>query len=142
MNKIPDPILKAFSARGWTFSVDKDTVDGYSRKLGMNCIGITVYDKRAIYVSSTSSTVHEMGHFVECALGFHRQLDSLYRAEAQGSVQVLRNYAASDRNEYFADYFAYWLDNRDDAEKMAELKKATPKTYAWFAQLEASGWLS
>jgi hypothetical protein len=142
LNKIPDSVLKAFAKRGWTFSVDKDTVDWYGRSMGNTCIGITVYGQRTIYVSDSSSAVHEMGHFVECALGFPWQFDALYRSEAQGSTQVLRAYSATNRNEYFADYFAYWLENRDDTEKMAALKKVTPKTYAWFAQLEASGWLS
>ena len=42
--------------------------------------------------------------------------------------------------EYFADYFSFWIRNSDDKSEMERLKAATPQTYAYFAALEACGW--
>lgn len=63
-----------------------------------------------------------------------------YEAEPQDSVSVLREYAATSAREYFADYFAYWVRNREIEEKIEQLRSATPETYAYFEALEADGW--
>lgn len=52
----------------------------------------------------------------------------------------MRDYAVTNSQEYFADYFSFWIRNSDDKSEMERLKAATPQTYAYFAALEACGW--
>lgn len=73
----------------------------------MNCIGLTSYSEKRIYVSTPSSTIHEFGHFLEWVLRFPPEYEMLYREEAEAALAVLREYAATNSHEYFADYFAF-----------------------------------
>lgn len=52
----------------------------------------------------------------------------------------LGQYATTSSKEYFAEYFQYWIKNKDDAEEMGKLKKATPETYTLFEELEDNDW--
>ena len=49
-------------------------------------------------------------------------------------------YAKTNVSEYFADFFAYWIANGQNAGKMARLQASAPQTYAYFEALEAGSW--
>lgn len=41
---------------------------------------------------------------------------------------------------YFADFFDYWVTNRQSTVKMTWLQASAPQTYTYFEALEADGW--
>lgn len=60
--------------------------------------------------------------------------------EIEKSYPELGHYATTTWEEYFADYFKYWINNRDNTEKMEKLQKFTPETYILFEELEQDDW--
>ena len=141
IEKIPASILETFEQTGWEYVIDFDYLWDFSQERGMSCIGVASYSTREIYVSAPSSTIHEFGHFLDWTLDFPAYHEELYKAEAQSAADaVLRDYSATNSHEYFADCFAFWIQNRDHKEQMEQLKEAAPETYAYFAGLESSGW--
>ena len=138
LHLVPEQILRAFHAHGWKYTIAPEYIAQFSEQFGMNCIGLTSYAQRTIYVSDASATLHEFGHFLEGALNFPYEHERLYRAEAKNAC--LRNYAKTNAAEYFADCFAYWIRYRNDAETMSALKQTVPQTYAYFERLEANHW--
>lgn len=141
IDQIPAPILDAFDDTGWEYHIDSAYLQDYSAEHDLSCIGLTYYSTKRIYVGPASPTLHEFGHFLDWALGFPPVQEQLYQAEAQQSVRVLRDYSATNSHEYFADFFAYWIRNSGRAKQMELLKEAAPETYAYFAELEAQGWV-
>ena len=141
IQKIPASIRETFEQTGWEYVIDFDYLWDFSQERGMSCIGVASYSTREIYVSAPSSTIHEFGHFLDWTLDFPAYHEELYKAEAQSAADaVLRDYSATNSHEYFADAFAFWIQNRDHKEQMEQLKEAAPETYAYFAGLESSGW--
>lgn len=138
LRRVPQPILDTFNARGWRYVIDYDYMADLSRKLGVNCIGAASYADKTIYISAAGSTLHEFGHFLSSTLNDTAALEELYRLEARDSC--LRAYAKTSAAEYFADFFAYWIANGQNAGKMARLQASAPQTYAYFEGLEADGW--
>ena len=55
-------------------------------------------------------------------------------------MKVMRDYSATNCNEYFADYFRYWLENQGNSEKMEKLRAVSPKTFAYFTVLAGNDW--
>ena len=133
--------MQAFHDAGWEYHVSPDYLRSYSEEHGMNCIGLTSYSEKRIYVSTPSSTIHEFGHFLEWVLRFPPEHEMLYREEAEAALAVLREYAATNSHEYFADYFAFWIRNSADEARMERLKTAAPQTYEYFSALEACNWV-
>lgn len=140
LDRVPAPILRAFERSEWKYVIDYSYLRDFSRQRGMTCIGVTSYSTREIYVSDYTATIHEFGHFLDQVLRFPAEHETLFRAEAHSSLAVLRDYAATDSSEYFAEYFAYWIANRENADKMARLEAASPETYEYFTLLETNGW--
>lgn len=140
LRRVPEPILRAFADSGWTYAVDFRHLAGLSRRYGTSCTGAADYGEKHIYVSEAKATVHEFGHFLDSILGFPSERSSFYEAEAGAASAFLRAYAGTSCREYFADYFAYYIDNRGNAEKAAQMERLTPETFAFFSALEAGGW--
>ena len=140
LRRIPEPILRAFADSGWTYAVDFRHLASLSRRYGKSCTGAADYDGKHIYISAAGATVHEFGHFLDSMLGFPSGRSSFYEAEAGAASAFLRTYAGTSCREYFADYFAYYIDNRGNAEKAAQMERLTPETFAFFSGLEADGW--
>lgn len=140
LNRIPDSILQIFERSEWMYVIDYSYLEEFSKQQGMACIGATSYSTRRIYVSDHTATVHEFGHFLDQVLHFPAKHNVLFRSEAQSSLAVLWDYAATNSREYFAEYFAYWINNRENEDKMERLKAASPETYEYFSALEANGW--
>ena len=141
IDSVPDPILDAFDAADWEYHVDPGYLQAYGAEHDLSCIGLTSYTEKRIYVGAASSTVHEFGHFLDWTLKFPAVHELLYQEEAEQALRVLNDYSATNSHEYFANYFAYWISNSDHAERMEQLQDVTPKTYAYFSNLEAKGWI-
>ena len=140
LRRVPEPILRAFADSGWTYAVDFRRLARLSRRYGTSCTGAADYREKRIYVSEAKASVHEFGHFLDSMLGFPSGRSSFYEAEAGAASAFLRAYAGTSCREYFADYFAYYIANRGNAEKAAQMERLTPETFALFSALEAGGW--
>lgn len=138
LRKLPEQILDAFNAAGWTYCIDFDYMGGLSKKLNMSCIGATNYSQKTIYISEASATLHEFGHFLDWMLGFPAEHEQLFRAEA--AAAPLRDYAKTNAREYFADCFAYCIIHGNDSEMMESLRKNAPQTCTYFEELGKDSW--
>ena len=88
---VPESILQAFHDAGWEYHVSPDYLRSYSEEHGMNCIGLTSYSEKRIYVSTPSSTIHEFGHFLEWVLRFPPEYEMRLPGRGGGSLAVLRS---------------------------------------------------
>lgn len=139
LRRVPESVLQDFIDMGWTYIVSYPYLSDLSRKNGASCTGATVYGAKKIYVSSPRPTLHEFGHFLDCALGFPSESRSFYADEAPAAV-FLSDYALTERREYFAAYFAYYLEHCGDTAKAEQMRRLTPDTFAFFSDLAAGGW--
>ena len=133
LRKLPEQVLDAFNAAGWTYCIDFDYMGGLSKKLNMSCIGATNYSQKTIYISEASATLHEFGHFLDWMLGFPAEYEQLFRAEA--AAAPLRDYAKTNAREYFADCFAYWVKYAENANAISLLQERAPMTYRYMEDL-------
>lgn len=138
LRKLPEQVLDAFNAAGWTYCIDFDYMGGLSKKLNMSCIGATNYSQKTIYISEASATLHEFGHFLDWMLGFPAEHEQLYLAEAQNSG--LRDYAKTNAREYFADCFAYWVKYAENANAISLLQECAPLTFRYMGKITDSGY--
>ena len=90
----------------------------------------------AVLIFGLIILIHEFGHFLDCALGFPAVHKELFAEEAGRSNRFLRDYALTNSREYFAEYFAYFIRYSDNEAKSERMKQLTPRTYAYFADLE------
>ena len=135
---LPEEVIKDFNEQGWTFKIDFDYPAQLGREKSLSCIGVTSYSKKTIFVADASAIWHEFGHYVEGRLTFPAKHTELFIREAQNSI--LRDYAKSNSNEYFADCFEYYLKNKDNAKNIDLFKSKAPMTYQYLQELEACGW--
>ena len=138
LRQVPEPVLAAFNAAGWTYRIDFDYISELSKQLNMSCIGATNYSQKTIYLSEASATLHEFGHFLDWTLGIPAEHEQLYLAEAQNSG--LRDYAKTNAREYFADCFDYWIAYSGSEKRMETFRNAAPQTWAYFEALEKNNW--
>ena len=138
LRKVPEQILDAFNATGWTYRIDFDYISELSKQLNMSCIGATNYSRKTIYISEANATLHEFGHFLDGQMGFPVEHERLYLAEAQNSG--MRDYAKTNAREYFADCFDYYITHGSSPEMLERLRKNAPQTCAYFEELGKSGW--
>ena len=140
LRQVPEPVLAAFNAAGWTYRIDFDYISDLSKQLNMSCIGATNYSQKTIYLSEAGATLHEFGHFLDWTLGIPAEHEQLYLAEAQNSG--LRDYAKTNAREYFADCFDDWITHGSNSEMMEHLRKNAPQTWIYFEALEKNNWRS
>lgn len=133
LRQVPEPMLAAFNAAGWTYRIDFDYISELSKQLDMSCIGATNYIQKTIYISDASATLHEFGHFLDWMLGFPAEHEQLFRAEA--AAAPLRDYAKTNAREYFADCFAYWVKYAGNTNAISLLQECTPMTYRYMEDL-------
>ena len=138
LRQVPEPVLAAFNAAGWTYRIDFDYISELSKQLNMSCSGATNYSQKTIYISEASATLHEFRHFLDWTLGIPAEHEQLYLAEAQTSG--LRDYAKTNAREYFADCFAYCIIHGNDSEMMERLRKNAPQTCTYFEELGKDSW--
>lgn len=138
LRKLPEQVLDAFNAAGWTYRIDFDYISELSNRLNMSCIGATNYSRKTIYISEASATLHEFGQFLDWQLGFPAEHERLYLAEAQNSG--LRDYAKTNAGEYFADCFDYWVAYSGNEKRMETFRNAAPQTWAYMKKLATNNW--
>lgn len=138
LRQVPEPVLAAFNAAGWTYRIDFDYMGGLSKKLNMSCIGATNYSRKTIYISEADATLHEFGHFLDYALGFPAEHERLYLAESQNSS--LRDYAKTNSREFFADCFVHWITYSGNEKRMETFRNAAPQTWAYMKKLATNNW--
>ena len=140
IQKIPESMMQSFAEKGWQYVIDFDYLAKLSKKYDLGCTGATIYEGRKIIISSAESTIHEFGHFLDGMMGFPSRTKGFYQRESASAASLLRTYALTDAQEYFADCFVYWIKNRGDGKKMAMLQNAAPETYHYFKMLEENDW--
>lgn len=128
LKRVPEAVLQKFQSEGWTYAIDFEYLSDLSKEYHASCTGATSYAEKRIYVSEAGSTLHEFGHFVHYILGFPDEVEELYADEAAAAIAFLRDYAMTNSREYFADYFAYWLNHHNDVEKRAQMQHRTPES--------------
>lgn len=140
VSKLPEVILNRFDGEGWSLVIGNDFIDQWSTENKISAAGLTHYANKSIYVRSSTSVTHEFGHFLQSELGRPLIVGDLFEKEAEQARPVLGNYATTNKNEYFAEFFDKWF-NYTDAQHQ-RLQEAAPETYAYFAELEKQGWLA
>ena len=138
LRQVPEPMLAAFNAAGWTYRIDFDYMSEIFKQLDMSCIGATNYIQKTIYISDASATLHEFGHFLDWMLGFPAEHEQLFRAEA--AAAPLRDYAKTNAREYFADCFAYWVKYAGNTNAISLLQECAPMTYRYMEKITDSGY--
>lgn len=138
LRKLPEQVLDAFNAAGWTYRIDFDYISELSNRLNMSCIGATNYSRKTIYISEASATLHEFGHFLDWTLGFPAEHEQLFRAEA--AAAPLRNYAKTNAREYFADCFAYWVKYAENTNAISLLQECAPMTFRYMEEVTILQW--
>jgi len=135
-SNVPYEIRASFDNDGWNMDVvDAQTLNalyGYGQG---DIAGITVYDDKAIYLSSNRGYAkqainHEMGHYFEDAylryfgvtLSQTPEFANIYSSEAHTS-KLFSSYTLSSYEEYFAQAFKGFCDNP------YALSKQYPNTY-------------
>lgn len=140
LRRVPEPILQSFQKQGWTYIIDFDILQEFSKQHDMGCIGITTYSKKQICVSAPEATIHEMGHFLHCDLDFPPEFERLFRKESSSARSLLRDYSLTNSHEYFADCFTFWVTNSGNEQKLAAFLDIAPDTYQFFFSLEQENW--
>lgn len=140
LKRVPKAVLQKFQSEGWTYTIDFAYLSDLSKEYHASCTGATSYAEKRIYVSEAGSTLHEFGHFVHYILGFPDEVEQLYADEAETAATFLRDYAMTSSREYFADYFVYYFECADDAQKTEQMERLTPKTFALFQILKTDNW--
>lgn len=142
---VPDYIKEHFIASGWKFEITaKDLTQQYLAQdvedqvytVGDNevVMGLTSPTDSTIYISDTAyavqqSAVHEMGHYVDRALG-HISLSDEF-AEAMGKDEAIYRFYfpyshLDEEQEFFAEAFqAYW-------KHPSEMESLCPELYSFF----------
>lgn len=67
----------------------------------------------------------EFGHFLDKLMGFPSHAEGFYQEESETAAVLLRPYALTNEQEYFADCFVYWLTYRDNSKKGVALQRRT-----------------
>lgn len=140
LEDIPQEIRDKYQAVGWKYIIDCEAVSQYAQQLNVSCIGVCDYAKKSIYVSESSATIHEFGHFLHRMLGFPASFDAIYQKEAGHARILLREYSLTTSKEYFADCFRYWIWHQQNENMLGQLQEVAPETYAFFSSLAANGW--
>lgn len=103
--------------------------------------GLTVYTDKSLFVAHRTCFFHEYGHFLFFELGWPEDsFEQIFLEESNNLKEILGDHAMSGYTEYFAEFFEHYLDGKKAPEDMAKLKAAAPKTWNYFASLEANNW--
>ena len=92
-------------------------------------------------MADPSALIHEMGHFVHGVLSIPESFKRLFMPESKGAAEILGKYASTSSREYFAEYFAFWVQCQNSTQKMEYLAQASPETYRYFEEMEGNHWL-
>ena len=154
LSKIPQSIRTAFIENGWKLSFDISTISDFSNSTGIYSVkGLTDTGAKRIYVASTDSIVHEIGHAYQNIIylrDFYSNtnstvydfFDKLLAEEGYAGKQLTGQYSMETGYEHFANCFAYYINalSKNSQRDFDLMENAVPKTKAYFDSLAANGW--
>lgn len=109
-------ILNEFNGYGWHCVIDYGYIADLGRQFSINCTGVTSYADKSICISEAAAILHEFGRFFGSILNDSVVFERLYCVDVRNFS--LRGYAKNNAAEYFADFFDYWINNRQSIVKM------------------------
>lgn len=145
LSYIPDYIKAKFSEDGWKFVITSDDLtqiytsndeNAYEVAEGERITGLTTIADKIIRIRATqydviSASVHEMGHYVNQALGFPSESDEFKAAMESDfdSYSEYFDYLELDvSEEFYAEAFAnYW-------KHPSEMEDVAPDLYGYFSE--------
>ena len=138
IKSIPACVLYDFEDRGFKIKIVDDISD-YIANISKDTVGLYVDSENCIYIeykallSDTNVLQHEMGHYIYFRLHLEDDvnLGECYMFEWDNFIDVYRDYGAKNELEYFAEYFAIYLNGCLDT----ELRTQTPLTYHYMETL-------
>lgn len=138
LNKIPQEIIADFKSAGWSYHIDYAYTSRFNSK-NINCSGVTQYSERTIYVAVPQATLHEFGHFLNHRMSKPTIIQELFNREGSKS-KFLSDYSNTNSEEFFAEAFAYYINNKNNSSMIEVMKRYLPYTYAYLTLLEFNGW--
>lgn len=139
LNRLPEKYLDDFSQSGWALLVSNEALYKHFPELSdcSTVMGMTSFREKRIYAYSDWAGVdhytvlHEFGHFASARNSAGPLPIPIFDAEKDVIETFLRPYAASSRDEAFADIFAYYCQWAGSAERIAALEKTLPQSSAF-----------
>ena len=119
LTDLPQSLVAQFAAEGWTLYLTSEPISTYYPE-HFGAVGVTDYEKRAIYVfvdasyiySAEDTLLHEFGHFLQYTLNgrFEDEIQQAYE-KGKGKLAEItgRNYCTTNEREFFAEAFRIYL---------------------------------
>ena len=108
LRQVPEPMLAAFNAAGWTYCIDFDYIGGLSKKLNMSCIGATNYSRKTIYISEAECDAPRVRAFSGlCRWVFPQSMNGCIWQKRR--TPVCGTTPRPIAGEFFADCFVHWI---------------------------------
>lgn len=144
IDKIPDEVLYAIQSVGYHIYLVKEPAKYFPEGGYKALAGLTDPADKKIYISKNkdyfrAAVAHEIGHAYDDYLGWisdSKEFKKVYKAEKKKFIStsgIENSYFRSDRSELFAEAFSMYIHDRKI------LKKKTPKTYKFIANLRKKG---
>lgn len=123
LTDLPQSLVEQFAAEGWTLYLTSEPISTYYPE-HFGAVGVTDYEKRAIYVfvdasytySAEDTLLHEFGHFLQRTL-YGRFEDEIQQAYEEGKEKLSaitgRNYCTTNEREFFAEAFRLYLQGKN-----------------------------
>lgn len=139
---IPEPILKQFDADGWVIVYGDVFLNEMSQARLADIRGLHTMATNTIYTKLPDVVCHEMGHWIYYVDDVNWILENCYLKEKQAAIELIRPYAGSNKTEFFADVFSYFVRNYDDEAAMDVFASSMPSAYHLLLEMERTGWLT
>ena len=146
--KLPDKVIKTLADNGWSYHIGTEYIDDYNRKMsverpGFKAVGLTSSSKKTCFLGADYSAIHETAHALDLInKEDDEELEALYQKEGSALGKLFRDYSNTDRLEFYADSFLWYIENQNNQQKLNQFKRACPETYRflenedWFAPVE------
>lgn len=123
LTDLPQSLVEQFAAEGWTLYLTSEPISTYYPE-HFDAVGVTDYEKRAIYVfvdasytySAEDTLLHEFGHFLQHTLygRFEDEIQKAYEAGKEKLAAITgRNYCTTNEREFFAEAFRLYLQGKN-----------------------------
>lgn len=139
---IPDPILKQFDTDGWIIVYGDVFLNEMSQARLADIRGLHTMATNTIYTKLPDVVCHEMGHWIYYVDDVNWILENCYLKEKQAAIELIRPYAGSNKAEFFADVFSYFVRSYDDEAAMDLFASSMPSAYHLLLEMERTGWLT
>ena len=143
MMNVPFSVLRAYHNSGYTLTLDNEYIKSYSEEHPeyYNIVGLFVTSKKTIFMTTPFAVMHEMGHFAERFMVGVGDIEPCYKAEKDKCSDLLGPYAMTNHRELFGESFRFFIQEREAVMQMDLMRGAMPKTYQYFLDLEANGYI-